>query len=101
MLKTFPKVGAKGLRYGLSGRTVEGVTLKDALLVAEGRRAVTTGELARAIAESPWSQSEWAEMLGVSDGTISRWVNGQRAPRAAQAKRLARVLRQLAEAVVT
>jgi predicted transcriptional regulator len=75
------------------------MTLKDALLVAEGRRAVTSGRLGEAIAASDWNQSEWGEILGVSDATISRWLAQQRAPRKEQARRIALVLRQLEDSV--
>lgn len=75
------------------------MTIKDALLVAEGRRAVTSGRLADAISASDWNQSEWAELLSVSDATISRWLAQQRAPRKEQARRIALVLRQLEERV--
>jgi transcriptional regulator with XRE-family HTH domain len=72
---------------------------KDAIEIAKARALIRSGR-AQAIRErAGLSRSEVAESVGVNDSTIARWETGERSPRGEGAKRYARLLRELAEAV--
>jgi transcriptional regulator with XRE-family HTH domain len=70
-------------------------------LLIEGRRAAQSGRGARVREAAGISQTELAELAGVSAAAISRWEAGHRIPTGPSAIAYARALRQVTEAVVT
>ncbi|MGO8724412.1 MAG: helix-turn-helix domain-containing protein [Acidimicrobiales bacterium] len=71
----------------------------DAVEIARARELIRSGR-AQAIRErAGLSRLEMARSAGVDDSTIARWESGERSPRGEAAKRYARLLRELSEAV--
>lgn len=68
------------------------------LLLAWVRQACTDGEALRIRVDSGLSQSEVGDSIGVTVPAISRWENGERAPRGDVALAYGRLLRRLQRA---
>jgi transcriptional regulator with XRE-family HTH domain len=67
----------------------------DAVLRAEGRRAVEGGRIQRVREAARLSQTELGMALGVTQTAVALWEKGKRVPRGATAERLARLLNDL------
>ncbi len=70
--------------------------VEQVVALAELRRKCRTGEARRIRIEAGVSQSEAGAPAGVGPAVVSRWENGERAPRGEAALRYAELLDDLA-----
>lgn len=73
------------------------MTIEELQLISEARELVQSGKATEIREAAHLSQSEVAAFCDVTPACVCRWENGQRLPRGAPAKRLARLMRSLAE----
>jgi DNA-binding transcriptional regulator YiaG len=76
--------------------SVIGMTERDLLLLHRVREDAKSGQARQTRTAAGFSQSEIAEVTGVSQATISAWESGRRRPRGDAGLRYARLLRCLA-----
>ena len=73
--------------------------MNDAVEIARARELFRSGRAKTIRERAGLNVSEMARATNVNVSTVARWEAGQRSPRGEAAKRYARLLRELSEAV--